>query len=528
METVGLFRKQEVVGCVYAHRYFSTMASTASDGAPPAPAAGAESAPAWWHAGPNSAQVGPMQLEDLHAALKDGKIHQGTLVWGPGVPQWVPYSAAFSQSTSEESASDTTGAAQTTAGTAGAEWFYAGIDGERHGPIPLRSFHALAAKEAVHVGTLVWHASLPEWMPATAVPQVAELLEAAAAAEASNASTTQKLAEEQEAAAAKQRGQKRKRATAPGCVYVQGCPPDVTAHEIAQHFSRCGIIKQHPLNDELNIKIYRKSPGDEGVQTGVLPPCKGDVTVQYLREPSVQLAVTMLDGVPLRPEAAHTQPAAAYKLSVQPAAFAPKEFTATGSKAAAAAAAAAVAEGPAPKGGVRRAKLTEKERKVLNVRGKEQDALLSWAGAGETDFSAGGAKIVILRGMFSHQEGMQGREVFGKQVAEDVRSECDAKCGPVERVNVYWSNPDGVVMVKFRTAGGAAECLRVMRGRSYGGQEIGVGLYDGVTDFRGEEEKNKKKTAGGGGAGAAGGGDGKRIDEFGAWIEGGGEDEDKW
>ena len=489
----------------------------ASESSQPAAAAASGAAAAWWHAGPNSTQVGPMQLSDVHGAHDSGSIDASTLVWGPGLPQWVPYADAFAPKQGEESASGSANTAEAAGGATAAEWFYAGSDGTRHGPIPLRTFHALAAKESVHVGTLVWHASLPEWMPATAVPQVAELLEAASAAEASNASTTQKLAEEKEAAAAKQRGQKRKRATAPGCVYVQGCPLDVTAHELAQHFSRCGIIKQHPLNDELNIKIYRKEAGEGGVPEGTLPPCKGDATVQYLREPSVELAVTMLDSVPLRPTASG---AAACKLSVQAAAFAPKEFTATGAKAAAAAAAA---EGPAPKGGVRRAKLTEKERKVLSVRGKEQDALLSWASAGDTDFSAGGAKIVILRGMFRPEEGMAGREVFAQQVAEDVRSECDTKCGPVERVNVYWSNPDGVVMVKFRTAGGAAECLRVMRGRHYGGQEIGVGLYDGATDFRGEAEKAKKARATGGGGGA----DGKRIDEFGAWIEAGGEGE-KW
>ncbi|XP_019083831.1 PREDICTED: HIV Tat-specific factor 1-like [Camelina sativa] len=74
-------------------------------------------------------------------------------------------------------------------------------------------------------------------------------------------------------------------------IYVTGLPDDVTLEEVAEVFSKCGIIKEDDTGKP-RIKLY----SDKG--TGKL---KGDALITYMKEPSVDLAIKILDGAPLRP-----------------------------------------------------------------------------------------------------------------------------------------------------------------------------------------------------------------------------------
>lgn len=460
----------------------------------------------WWRAGPDGQQVGPLTESALQAERKAGAISDDTLVWHAGLPGWMPLQQALG------GAGEAAAAGGANSADVKENWFYAGAEGARCGPVPRRQFMQLAKSGAVHAGTLVWHASLPEWLPLSTVPELSSLLEAAAAAEAAAAKPppAAKAAKGKAGTGPGQGARKRPRGDAPGCLYISGLPGDVSEGELAAFVKAVGIVRQNPLTEQLCIKVYRdeEAPGR---------PCKGDAVVQFLRRPSVTLAITLLDGKPLREGGP--------PLALQPASATPAAFNAG-----------------AAGGGGKRPRLSERERQILAVRGREQDAQLSWSHQGEYDRSTGGYKMVIISGMFSVPSpppDLPGPWVA--ELAEEVRGECEAKCGKVDKVRVFWSNPDGCVLVKFLHGGAASECLRLMSGRLFDGRTLKCILFDGVTDYRGPSERAAGKaakaivkgeatapsaaaaldTAAGDDGGGEGGGD-----SFGKWLEeGGGE---KW
>lgn len=50
------------------------------------------------------------------------------------------------------------------------------------------------------------------------------------------------------------------------------------------------------------------------------------------------------------------------------------------------------------------------------------------------------------------------------------------------QVRVFGGNPDGVVMVKFKTAEAAEACIKKMQGRFFGGRQVEAGMWDGYTN----------------------------------------------
>lgn len=72
-------------------------------------------------------------------------------------------------------------------------------------------------------------------------------------------------------------------------VYVTGLPHDATAEEIAERFSRCGVLMEDDVGDP-KIKMYANDKGE----------FNGEALVVYFMEDSVMLALNILDEAELR------------------------------------------------------------------------------------------------------------------------------------------------------------------------------------------------------------------------------------
>ena len=217
------------------------------------------------------------------------------------------------------------------------------------------------------------------------------------------------------------------------------------------------------------MKLYREE-GGSGVG-------KGDATVNYMFRESVELALTLLDGAEIRP---------GYPVSVTEAKF---DHAATARTAAAAAG--------GQQGGVGRVDM--KRSKVDTILAKRQkEVALSWQGDDSSFYSslpattssssstALGLRIVVLSRLFTPAEAAEASvdtdgdtDAFFEELTSDIGEELEARCGVIDKMTVYERSEEGVVVVKFKSVEGAERCVREMRGRKFGGREIGVEWWDG-------------------------------------------------
>ncbi|KAK8822238.1 hypothetical protein WA577_005402 [Blastocystis sp. JDR] len=243
-------------------------------------------------------------------------------------------------------------------------------------------------------------------------------------------------------------------------IYIQNLPSDTTEDLLYDVFKRYGIIQQN-LNGTPRIKLYRDENGK----------LKGDASICYLRKESIQLAIQMQDDCPLRYSDTT-------KVHVSEAVFERKNKR----------------DKPASDDE------DDKTKKLRWMHMQQQMHNLSWAEEDE-DEGGIGLKIIVLQNMFSLQEAKKPN--FKEELMSDVRSGCEP-FGVVEKVTIFDTNPDGIVVVKFKSANAAENCVKRMDGRFFAGRQLKAFFWDGHTDYRTkmtDDEENEK------------------LENFAKWIE---------
>ncbi|ELP91928.1 hypothetical protein EIN_399680 [Entamoeba invadens IP1] len=109
---------------------------------------------------------------------------------------------------------------------------------------------------------------------------------------------------------------------------------------------------------------------------------------------------------------------------------------------------------------------------------------------------------VIIKNMFDLTT--EKPQSFFDDLKNDIKSEVRKSCGPVDRVIVFSTNPQGVVMLKFYTNDVAEKCIKLMNGRWFDQRQLTCEYYDGFTNYKIEESKEQKE---------------KRIKEWSEYVE---------
>ncbi|KAG0324923.1 hypothetical protein BGZ99_001282 [Dissophora globulifera] len=253
-------------------------------------------------------------------------------------------------------------------------------------------------------------------------------------------------------------------------VFVTGLPFDTDVDEVVDVFKKGGVFMEDE-NGNPKIKLYTDQAGRR----------TGEGLVTYLRPESVALAVDLLDDTDYRPGVERG------RIRVQQAQFKEKERTAGGS--------------------ATTGTKSEDQKKKVQKKYQKLEKKLDWFEDDENLVKADKwTKVCILKHMFTTQE-LEADPTLLLDLKEEIREECE-KVGEVTNVIIYDRNPDGVVSVRFKDKESAEDCVRLMSGRYFAGQQVTAEIYDGHTKYevqKSQEELDEEER--------------RRLERYAKWLE---------
>ncbi|KAL5621639.1 hypothetical protein BROUX41_006539 [Berkeleyomyces rouxiae] len=249
-------------------------------------------------------------------------------------------------------------------------------------------------------------------------------------------------------------------------VYVTGIPSDATLDEIHDLFSRKGgVIAEEIDSGRPRIKMYTDAEDN----------FKGDALIVFFKPQSVEMAIMLLDDTDFRFTSAGKPEG---RIRVQEADSSYKKTKYEGADGQQ----GSSKESQAPKA----RKNNQDRQKIIKKTQKLEMKLADWDDGqylrDRPPVKARWEKTVILSHMFTLQELEEDPSAL-LDIKEDIRDEC-SKLGTVTNVVLFDMEPEGIVSVKYKEVEAAQACVRMMHGRSFGGQVVEAGLATGKEKFK--------------------------------------------
>jgi HIV Tat-specific factor 1 len=269
---------------------------------------------------------------------------------------------------------------------------------------------------------------------------------------------------------------------------VTGLPPDATAEEVAELFSRkCGVIAEEIDSGRPRIKMYTDAAGN----------FKGDALIVFFKPQSVEMAIMLLDDTDFR-FAASSSSNDTPKMRVQAADSSYKKTKYDGGDANKPSSEASTKNNitnPSDTTTAAADRRSNQDRsKIIKKTQKLSAKLADWDDDEPSTLhdptttttlkstSSKHDRLVILRHMFTLSELSEDPTAM-LDIKEDIREEC-AKLGPVTNVVLYDEEEEGIVSVRFQTREAAEACLRLMHGRAFAGRIVEAFFATGKEKFR--------------------------------------------
>ena len=190
----------------------------------------------------------------------------------------------------------------------------------------------------------------------------------------------------------------------------------------------------------MKIKLYKDKDGNN----------KGDGLCSFIKVESVQLALDVLDGSDVRGNV----------INVERAKFELKgEYDPS-----------------------KKPKKKKQNRKDKEKQKRKMEKLFDWRNDKIEGERGANEKTVIIKNMFDPKEFSTDPKLI-LEYRKDVREECEERCGPVKKVDVYDLHPEGVVRVIFNDFESSDKCLELMNGRFFAGRRLEALLWDGKTKY---------------------------------------------